>query len=392
MTNAFPNTVEKERGVFTYQIVNKLRNICSVEVIAPLPWTPKILENRLSKKYPFCRVANVELIDGIRVYHPRYLVIPKILGFLHPLFMVFPLLRLLLDLEKERKRDVINAHWLFPDGVAASWAARLMGKALVLTGLGCDINLYSNMSFRRPQIRNALKKANAITVVSSNMKKRTLELGVDKDKVVVIQNGIDTTLFRLMDKAISREILGLPKDSKIVVTVGSQDEVKGTKYLIEAFSRLLQNNDSKLLLVLVGDGPLRENLIRQVELLGISDQAIFVGKKPHSEIPLWLNSADVFCLPSIREGHPNVLIEAFACGIPVVASEVGAISEIVDDTNGKVAPAGDARVLYEKLKSVLQNKWDKDKIRRSVIDYRWEECSQKYIDVYSAVVARMNNK
>ena len=387
ITNAFPNSAEKTRGLFTYQIVAALREKCHVRVIAPLPWLPHVLAKNFAAKCPHARVPFHESIGGIEVYHPRYLVIPKLIGFMHAVFMFFPLAKLVNRLEREETIDLINAHWIFPDGVAATWVARRLRKPIVLTALGCDINLYSTMNLRRIQISTALKESDHITTVSGNLKDAVFSLKIPEEKVDVIPNGVDLSLFSIIDKLDAREKLGILPNQTFILTVGSLDEVKGTRFLIEALGTMKKSNHPTPLLISIGDGPLRLSLCSLAEELGIVDHVRFLGKIPHKEIPRWMNAADLFCLPSIREGHPNVVIEALACGVPVVASNVGAISEIINSTNGYIWRNQNVRTLAQLLKDGLDRSWNRAEIRRNVAGYSWENCASRYHAVYSALLA-----
>lgn len=386
ISNIFPNCNERTRGVFTYQIAKALQKRCSVTVIAPLPYVSGLLGKKLIARYSHASVPSTEYMDGLNVYHPRYLVIPRILGFMHAIFMFFPLLRIIMRLDRYEKIDIINTHWVYPDGVAATWVANVLKKPIVLTALGCDINLYAKMPLRKVQIAGALTNASAVTAVCDSIRDNILELNVASSKVTVIPNGVDINLFQIIDRKAAREQLGLPLDRRIILTVGSQDEVKGTKYLIDAFAGIANKFDRSPLLVLVGDGPLREALVQQATELGFSKDIMFAGKRPHDEIPVWMNAADVFCLPSIREGHPNVIIEALACGTPVVGTSVGAVPEILRPFSGEIARNADVLSLSSCLMRVLNETWDREVIRTSVSGYSWGDCVLNYHTIMSSLV------
>lgn len=385
ISNLFPNSAEPLRGIFTYQIVKELEKVCDIEVVAPLPWVPHYFRNRKKLKYCHADVPAKEKLGGITVYHPRYLVIPKILGFMHSVFLFFPLLRLVKHIEQNRKFDLINAHWIFPDGVAAVWVAKRLDKPVILTGLGCDLNQYSTMVFRRIQIVRALQEADLVTVVSNSMKRRIVSLGIRGERIDVIPNGIDLKLFDVMDRKRARNSLNLVHKSRIILTIGTQDEVKGTKYLIEAFGMLRRREKGHWLLLLIGDGPLSKSLVSMTKDLGLHENVIFLGKRPHSQISLWLNAADVFCLPSIREGHPNVVLEALACGIPVVASNVGGIPEMIND-NGVLTLPADSNDLCAGLEFCMSKSWDRNAIRSTLGGFSWMECARMYLESYLRVI------
>ena len=373
ISNIFPNSAEKERGIFTYQMATALKSRCHMEVIAPLPWVPLFMKRVGAKKFIHADVPLQENLGGLTIHHPRYGVIPKVLGFMHPVFMFAPLFSLIKRLDKEERINLINAHWIFPDGVAAAWVAEKLRKPLILTGLGCDLNHYPSLPFRKGFIKKALGTAKLVTVKGNGLKQTVLRLGVPEPKVRVIPNGLDLRRFRIMEKNEVRRRLGIHENGPFLLFVGSLDPVKGGHYLIEALKGMADDMEKFPHLLMVGDGPLQEALLFQARRLGIANRVSFVGKRPHDEIPLWMNAADVFCLPSIREGRPNVLMEALACGTPAVASDVGSVPEIIHEGNGRIAGVADPKSLAHQLLACLKQRWDRKTIRKTVGRFTWED-------------------
>jgi glycosyltransferase involved in cell wall biosynthesis len=386
ITNIFPNFAEMERGIFTYKIAMALISKCSLKVIAPLPWVPPFMKRVGGKKFIHADVSPQENWDGLNVYHPRYFLIPKIMGFIHPMFMYMRLLHLAEELNRKESIDLINAHWLFPDGVAAAWIARKLRKPLILTGLGCDVNHYPSLPFRQGQIKKALNYSDLITVKGSGLRQKILHMGIQAQKVTVIPNGLDLNQFRIMDKNQVRSRLGIHGKGPFLLFVGSFDPVKGGHYLIEALKNMAEDPENFPDLLMVGDGPLKEDLLAQAKNLGIANRVSFLGKRPHHEIPLWMNAADVFCLPSIREGRPNVLLEALACGTPAVASEVGSVPEIIHERNGRLAKTSNPQDLAQQLLTCLKQPWDREVIRKTVGTFTWDDCAELYIRAYQKVL------
>ena len=387
VSSIFPNSAENERGIFTYHIAEALKSRCRLEVVAPLPWVPRPLKNRDPEKYLNAQVPVIENISGQRVHHPRYGAIPGFLNFLHPIFMFAPLLQLIKKLDRQEGIDVINAHWLFPDGVAATWVARRLGKPIVLTALGCDINYYPTLPFRKNMIQHALGLSKHVTVKAASLKQQVVALGVPANDVHIIPNGIDSHYFHIMDRISARRRLNLPENGLLILTVGSLDEVKGTRYLLEALKDTSGCSEPLPHLLLVGEGPLQSALTWQARDFGIAGRVHFLGKKPHHEIPLWMNAADLFCLPSIREGRPNVLLEALACGLPAVASSVGSIPEMINEKNGFLARAGSHESLKTQILAALNRNWDRKEICGTVEKFSWEECADQYIQIYLETMA-----
>jgi len=388
ISNIFPNFAEKERGIFTYNIAVALKSMCRMEIIAPLPWVPPFIKRGDRKKFLHADVLSQENWGGLTVHHPRYVVFPKVMGFMHPLFMFMGLLRLVEYLDRNEPFDIINAHWVFPDGVAASWVARKLRKPLILTGMGCDINHYPSLLFRKEQIKNALNSANLVTVKGTGLRQMILNMGIKEQKVTVIPNGLDLKSFRIMDRIEARRQLGIRGNGPFLLTVGSLDEVKGGRYLIEALKKMADGLEDLPHLLIVGDGPMQKTLLLQATHLGITSRVSFIGRRPHEEIPLWMNAADVFCLPSIREGRPNVLLEALACGTPVVASDVGSVNEIIRDKNGRVTKVADTKSLGQQTIACLKQRWDREIIRKTAGRFTWNNCAELYMQVYQKALEK----
>ena len=386
VSNIFPNSAEKERGIFTYRIAMALKPKCRLEVIAPLPWVPPVMKRVGGRRFIYAGVPLQENLGDLTIHHPRYVAIPKVLGFMHPVFMFVPLLKLIKRLDQKERIDIINAQWIFPDGVAAAWVAKKLRRPLVLTGLGCDINYYPSLLFRKRLIKNALNTANLITVKGAGLRQKVLHMGIPERKVRIIQNGLDLHRFGIMDRIEARRQLGLHGNGPFLLFVGSLDHVKGGRYLIEALGEMAKKQDNTPHLLIVGDGPLRKDLLFQAKHLGISKRVSFVGKRPHDDVPLWMNAADVFCLPSIREGRPNVLMEAIACGTPAVASNIGSVPEIIHKGTGRIARVADPKGLALQLLACLKQRWDRKAIRETLGAVTWDDCAELYMRAYQQAI------
>ena len=214
------------------------------------------------------------------------------------------------------------------------------------------------------------------------------EMNIPNDKVTVIPNGVDLGLFRIMEKKKVRARLGIPDGKPVFVTVCSLDKVKGINFLIDALKIMRDRTTIQPLLYVIGDGPLKKSLFSQAKSLGIAETVFFLGEEPYEHIPFWMNATDVFCLPSLREGYPNSVIEALACGVPVVASDVGGIPEIINERNGRIAKASDPISLCDQLLFCLKASWNRVSIRGSVENYTWQDCAEKYISCYTSTIER----
>jgi glycosyltransferase involved in cell wall biosynthesis len=219
-----------------------------------------------------------------------------------------------------------------------------------------------------------------ITVCKFNAEK-LLSLGVSSSKLHVIPNGYDEQLFRPISKAYARGRLGLPLNKKILLSVGNLVDVKGHAYLIDAMSSISRRKN--VLLIIVGSGPLEETLRRRVKENKLDDIIMLVGGKRHEEIPIWINSSDVFVLPSLREGFPTVIPEAMACGKPVVATRVGGVPEAICSSElGILVPPKDPKSLSWAIEEALDKKWDPNIILEYAKRYSWSELAKQILLTY----------
>lgn len=378
ITNLFPTPVDSYRGIFTYQLVKRLKETCDVTVICPLPWFPAIRALKfLDKWYPFSQVPSQYEVGGIAVASPKYVMIPKVSEALHSFFVFLGTFLTAARLHRERRFDVINAQWLYPDGVAASWIARILRLPTVLTGLGCDVNLDLTVAAKRGQILSALHQADSVTFVSEALRECVRAEGFPESKLSVIPNGVDLGLFRPRPRNECLEALGQPTQGKTIVFVGQILEVKGIDYLLEAAAELRKRRRD-FTLYLVGESPDRRGFEQKSQSMGQTDFVKFVGGKTHGEIAVWMGASDVFCLSSVREGWPNVVMEALSSGRPVVASRVGGIPEIIDGSNGILVEPRQSQALCDALDAALNRSWDAEKIHASVARFSWEKAAETY--------------
>jgi glycosyltransferase involved in cell wall biosynthesis len=327
-----------------------------------------------------------ETIDGVRIYHPRYLAIPKVFRFSHGFTFGVSVNKALNSIRPEYKFELISVHWLFPDAFGTVLAARAMKVPVVAHALGCDVNDYLRYPLRRKMIYWALAKATAVVAKSEEMADKIIGLGIDKRKVEAIHNGVDRSLFHRRDQAEQRLALQLPTQGKIVLFIGNLSPEKGITYLLQAVSRL-RRGGTELILCMIGEGPLRGEIEKEVRFLGIEDRTMLLGRVRHDRIPYFLNAADALCLPSLREGCPNVVLEALSSGTPVVASAVGAIPEMMTRTRiGFVTEPGDVPALSDKLLQALCLNVDVD---RSFEWGGWEQNADAISSVFTRSIEAM---
>jgi teichuronic acid biosynthesis glycosyltransferase TuaC len=392
ITNLYPNPQEPNRGIFTKQLVEKLRQIVEVTVMSPLPWFPKLEALRKFERWHrFAQVPEASLLDGWEVHYPKYIVIPKLFGFLQSVTLFLSLVTKIARLNRKKKIDVINAQWLYPDGVAATWAAKVLRIPVVVSALGCDVNLYASRLYpeRRRQIKSTLRSAQHSIAISSAQKDLMAgDLGADPKRLSVVLNGVSQTQFRLQDRELCLRKFSLDPAKRYILYVGRLAEEKGTLPLLRAIHLLQRDGlDANVKLLMVGMGDLYAESLALVDRLDIKDRVLFMKERPYSQIVDWMGACTLLCLPSYREGCPNVVLEALACGRPVVASRVGSVPELLNDQNGFMAEPGDEESLAGALKKGLSAKWNAEHIRGSVQSYTWENMARRYKTIFEAAAA-----
>ena len=371
ITNLFPNSRQPGRGIFNQQQFKELAQLCDLKVVAPLPWCPPI---KLFARWDNCaQVPDKEAIDGIEVFHPRYLVTPQVGRSLYGFFLYLGIIRTIKKIAQSFPFDIILATWAYPDAFAGMLAAKHFKKPLVIKVHGSDVNLFSKYFWRRLMMRLAFEHSPKVIAVSNDLKEKIQHLGILKDKIAVIGNGVNTQIFKPLDKGECRKKLSLPAEQKLVVFIGNLVEVKGIEFLIEAFRDL----SGDIILRIVGEGGLRPMLEEQVKKLNLSRRIVFTGRCPHNDIPIWMNAADIFCLPSLNEGCPNVVLEALACGTPVVASRVGGIPDMITSPEqGILTAPRDSKGLAKAIEQMV-NKADNKPGRTAVFKRSWSDTARE---------------
>lgn len=373
-TSLFPNSQMPQHGIFVARRVAPLASRHDLKVVAPIPYFPRFFPAPNNWK-KLTRVPLIEHQFGLEVSHPRYLVTPKIGMMKYGDWMTRGTQP---TVEKIRNQgfdfQVIDAHFAYPDGFAAIKLGRYFNVPVVVTARGSDITRNKLMSNIAPLLREVVTSATRLIAVSKEIKQDFIELGADPEKIHVIPNGIDTSVFHPISRSEAREQLGLKQDKKLIVSVGRLDHNKSQWLILEALCKIGRERleNQKIRLALIGEGDDRRKLEEASRHLGLSDIVRFVGQLAPEKICLWNNAADVKVLASLREGSPNVVLEALACGTPVIASNVGTNPDIIElGKNGFLFPSGDSEALKNQLLTALETHWDKSVIAGSQSLRNW---------------------
>jgi teichuronic acid biosynthesis glycosyltransferase TuaC len=380
-SSLYPSSARPHHGVF---VETRLRELLAdsyklsamqVKVVAPVPW--------FFSKHPRWGTWSAPLHaplreqhHGIDVVHPRYLVLPKIGMSLAAVLMALSVWPTLRKLRAEGfDFDLIDAHYFYPDGVAAALLAWWFNKPLVITARGSDINLISTYWLPRRLMQWAGQRAGALVGVSQALVNRMRALGMPAQRLHMLRNGVDLKRFHPMPTDEARRLLGQQGDP-LLLSVGNLVEWKGHHLCIDALAEIRKTQPQARLLI-VGEGPERPQLQAQIVALGLQDHVQLVGTVPNAELAPWFSAADVLLLASSREGWPNVLLEAMACGTPVVAASVGGVPEIVGPpATGRVVPERRGTAYAAAVLSVLAAGVDRQAVRGYAEGFGWAPTSQ----------------
>jgi teichuronic acid biosynthesis glycosyltransferase TuaC len=385
----YPNAAQPNHGVF---VENRLRHlVASGEVVstvlAPVPYFPKGRAFAgLAERFGWQDYAGVpaqELRHGLAVHHPRYPVIPRVGMNLAPSLLFRAAARALRRLvEAGLEFDAIDAHYFYPDGVAAVRLGQVFGKPVVITARGSDITQLAHFSTPRRMIQAAIGHAAALVSVSAALGEGLVELGAPRGKVHVLRNGIDTAMFRPMDRTLSRGVLGV--SGRVLVSVGGLIARKGHDRTIQALALL-----PGYTLLIAGQGPERDALQALAQRLGVADRVRLLGPIPHPLLAEVFSAADASVLSSSREGWANVLLESMACGTPVVASNIPGNPEVVQEqAAGLVVDDNTPQGIAAGVSRLFADLADRAATRAYAERFGWGETTQGQIDLFRRVVGR----
>jgi glycosyltransferase involved in cell wall biosynthesis len=332
VSNLFPNGAEPTRGMHNAQQVAALSKRCEIKVVSPMH-----------------QPVPDETWQGIVVTHPRFVRVPLLSRPLNGWLFA----RAVEPVIRRERPDIVLVNWAYPDAYGVMLVANKLKLPFATTVQGSDVNVFFQNATRKRQVLRALRASRAVFCRSEALRETLAAEGV---AATTVYNGVDRRRFHPIDRTEACSKLGLDPKRCRILYVGNLLPVKGPKVLEDAIDKL-QDVD--------------------VIFIGAGDETITVGRRvgarPHEEIPTWMNACDVLCLPSLSEGLPNVALEATACGLPVVASRVGGVPEVVHDgANGYLVPPSNPIALADALRRALTTKWNRESIRASVSQFDWD--------------------
>lgn len=385
-SSLYPNSRQASHGIF---VENRLRQLLafapeiSVKVVAPVPWFPS-RNPRFGVYAQFAGVDDYELRHGIEVWHPKYFVIPKVGMQLAPALMYSAARRAVRKLVSDGfDFDLIDAHYFYPDGVAAMRLARDFGRPFVVTGRGTDLNLIPQFAGPRRKIMQVAEHAAHMMTVAAALKDYLVGMGIANDRVTVLRNGVDLEFFQpAADRASLRQRLGFAQ-RRTLLSVGHLIERKGHHLVIEAMRELPDMN-----LVIAGDGPEEAVLRELVRRWGLRDRVRFAGRLSQQDLREYYQAADALILASSREGWANVLLESMACGTPVVATPVDGTPEVVAAAEaGQLTTDRSAAAVVGAVTALFQAPPERAATRRYAERFSWDDTSRGQLEIFRRAVA-----
>jgi glycosyltransferase involved in cell wall biosynthesis len=383
LTTLFPNLVQKSHGIFVATRLEKLvaSGAVRAHVIAPVPWLPPLVS--YPSLGPLRNIPDCEERAGIAVEHPRYPVVPKIGMNWTPYALYRAMRSRFLALRAGGARfDLIDAHYFYPDGVAAVRLAREFGLPVTVTARGTDLNLIPQFPIPRRRIIEAAEKADGLITVCQALKDALVGLGIAQERVTVLRNGVDLERFRPEDRAHARHALGLTR--RTLLSVGLLIARKGHHHAIRALAALPDTD-----LLIAGTGPERRALENLAREMGVAARVRFLGNLDAGPLRQAYNAADALVLASSREGWANVLLEAMACGTPVIASAVWGTPEVVAAPEAGVLMASlDAQGVVDGVAALFANPPSRLATRRYAENFNWQATTDGQLALFRAILAR----
>jgi glycosyltransferase involved in cell wall biosynthesis len=355
-----------------------MREWANIKVHVPHPTYPR-LKFLQPRTFLYQRTGFAHPTPGIQKEFIEYPAIPWLTRPLN----ASTLSRYLLPRFRQQQPDIVLSYCVYPDACGAVIAARKLSIPVVIGCLGSDVRRISD-PLSKQMVRYALRNADYVLGVSNELVARAVTLGASPHRSRAISNGCDGSIFHTRDRAGARHQLGIAPDAKLIAFTGRLVELKGVQELLAAFFRLAAA-DPSLELVLIGDGPLLKTYQKHAVNSGFAQRVRFLGNTPPAQVASWLAASDLFCLPSHSKGCPNAVIEALACGRPVVATEVGGIPDLIDARNGILVPPSNSNALQSALRTGLSRSWDAQAIAAS-FGRTWRDMAADTFEVCQSVL------
>jgi len=365
ITNLYPLPWEPNRATFNRQQFSLLDENYDKSILVPVAFI-EWFKNRK-------QIKQAENLRFVPYFYP-----PKLGRRFYSLFLFLSIILHSGNWLRKKRNDILLASWAYPEAVTTSWLSKLYNCRFYFKVHGSDINFHSNYPARARQIVNAANKADGILSVSQDLKTKMIKLGIEKQKITVIYNGINHDLFGTkQNRTINKDY---------ILYVGNLKQAKGVFELLDGFNQIHERFPN-LHLIFAGSGEQKNKLINTTEKYGLSDKVEFLGSVNHDTLPGLMQYATLIALPSYNEGVPNVLLESMACGTPVLATAVGGIPEIINqDICGVLIAEKNSDAVALGLQDILIRKWSYEKIVEHSKQFTWQKNQQQLIKLISNII------
>ncbi len=387
-SSLFPSQVRPNAGVFIRERMFRVGKYIPIIVVSPVPWFPfqEIIRYWCPQFRP--QPSCYEEQEGVQVYYPRFFSIPGLLKSCDGFFMAVGALPTLLKLKK--KFTIIDAHFAYPDGYAATLLGKWLNKPVTITLRGTEVPL-AKIPGRKEKLLTALVYATQVFSVSDSLKQFVVSLGANGDKIQVIGNGIDVIKFQPIAKSTARAALSISEGAMVLVSVGALVDRKGFHRVIDLLPELVSQYPNLIYLIVGGDSPegnIRIKLERQVEVLNLKKHVRFLGAYSSDQLKVPLSAADLFVLATANEGWANVFLEAMACGLPVITTDVGGNKEVIVNSElGTVVPFADSQRLLSAISNGLDKSWNIPLILKYAQNNAWDYRVKILVDNFNRITS-----
>ncbi|WP_438863378.1 glycosyltransferase family 4 protein [Neptunicella sp.] len=384
LTTLYPNSEQPRHGIF---IENRVLNFkamypdTEIRVMAAIPWFPFSF-GIFGEYAKYAQIPASEVRNNLTIDHPRYPVIPKIGMSLAPMLMAMALLPKLKKLQRDGfDFDVIDCHYFFPDGVAATWLAKKLGKPIAITARGSDIHLIPQYTLPRRMIKWALRNCTQAIAVCKALADEMRHLAPHCKSVEVARNGVDLIKFSPEeDRDKLRQKLGITGFT--LLSVGNLIELKGHHLIIEALTQL-----PNIHLCIAGHGPLENSLKKQVKELNLDNRVTFLGLLNQQQLRDYYAASDALVLASSREGWANVLLESMACGTPVIATAIWGTPEVVASKEaGLLIPERNVEQIRHTIQQLVEHPPVRSSVRQYAEQFSWQHTSDLLYTLFTNLV------
>lgn len=389
ISTMFPNPRMPVHAQFVKQRLDALSKKADLIVISPIPWFPG--ERYIARYANRSRIPSQTDESAYPTYFPKFLSIPAMFKPLDGIFLAFAVWKFIAEHGMKRKIDILDCHLAFPEGFAGALLSRVLGKPYVVTLRGHDINDLHRFPVRIRQVLFALRHSARYFGVAKALVDGAVRLGAPPEKGYASTNGVDTARFYPTDKRAARQMLGLDRGKRYMLSVSHLVPRKGVDILLRAHALLRAAGHTDLRCLVVGhggeEGDCEASLRALASELGIADDVVWAGPVLNTDLHAWYSAADVFCLASEKEGWPNVILEAMACSTPVVAHRTWGVPEILAGPDlGILVETREAGPFADAIGQALERTWDPERLRGHALEHTWDKVAEGLYEHFQAIV------